>query len=134
LTEHTALIASAVVSGAGLILALGYLCICALGKDQRHKGLYDASGWAAHRRRRYTATTLVAAISVAFFVGVNFLDETASPLFFVGFWLGVIVLLVWLCTLALADLRQTRREHRRHLADVARNFAESMKPPERGGE
>jgi undecaprenyl pyrophosphate phosphatase UppP len=133
-TDFAVFITSAVVSGAGLGLAVGYLCVCALGRDRRHRALYDASGWAAHRRRRYLATALVVTISAAFFVGVNFLDETSSPLFFLGFWLGVSVLVVWLCLLALADLRQTRKEHRRHLAEVARSFAESTKSPNRGVE
>jgi peptidoglycan/LPS O-acetylase OafA/YrhL len=128
------LIGSAVVSALGLLLGGGYLGTRVLGRRSTRRGLFAGAALSASRRRRSLAAGLVMAISMAFFVGVNFLDHHSDPRLFVYYWAVVMGLVCWLCLLALADIRHARAARRQHLADAVRKAAESMRDLRRGNE
>ena len=60
------------------------------------------------RRRRTLGMTIMALISVAFFLGANFINPQVRPRAALAFWLVLLILLVWLCGLALVDLADLR--------------------------
>lgn len=57
-------------------------------------------------RRRMQASGMLALIAVAI-AGGQTIDQRANPSLFVWFWFGVIVLVFWMCALALADALST---------------------------
>jgi threonine/homoserine/homoserine lactone efflux protein len=64
---------------------------------------------------------IMALISVAFFLGVNFVDAEANPRVALWFWIALLSMLVWLCVLALIDLSELRRLRNR-LREAARQI------------
>ena len=69
---------------------------------------WDSPAGAArrHRRRRLGAALLILT-AVAFAVGVNALSPEQSAVVFLGYWLVVVILILWLCGLGLVDLVET---------------------------
>ena len=56
---------------------------------------------------------ITAVVSMATFLGVNYLEPLRAPAQFVYYWMVVLLLVLWICVLALSDVRQTVRVHRR---------------------
>lgn len=128
------LIGSAVVSGLGLLVAGGYVAARRIAERRSARGLYAPQTLTAWRRRRTTAAVLIAVISLAFFVGVNFLQPGSYPLVYVCYWAAVMGLLLWLCVLAVLDIGEARRERRRRLSEAARRVAQTLSELQRGGD
>ncbi len=64
---------------------------------------------------RRLGAALVALVAVAFFAGANFLKADQAPRVYLAFWCVVLVLIVWMCVLALVDARYTIRMGSREL-------------------
>lgn len=108
------LLVSGLVSGAGALLAMSYLFVLRATRDRR--GIWQLESEAAfdtRMRRRRLGAALLAAISLAFFVGVNVLQPARWPAGYIIYWLIVLIMLAWLLGLGVADLIQTRRMLRR---------------------
>ena len=107
---------SAGILGLGLSIALVYVLV-------RRSSAVTEPGWwdrfdtpegvriRAHRRS--FGTIIVVVVSTATFLGINFLDPLSGPRQFGYYWLIVLLMVMWLCGLALADIRQTLCVHRR---------------------
>lgn len=52
---------------------------------------------------------IVTVVALALLLGSLFLDHLTSPSQFAYYWLAVLILVAWLCVLALADLNHTLR-------------------------
>lgn len=65
------------------------------------------------RRRRTLGMTMMAVISVVFFIGANFVNPAPRPYVSLLFWVVLLILLAWLCVLALMDLADVGRLRRR---------------------
>ncbi len=76
------------------------------------------AGAERRRRRRRLGAGIVVLISLAFFVGANFLSPDRSPLAYLIYWALVVLLVLWLCGLAMADIVAIRRVQRRMLASM----------------
>ena len=63
-------------------------------------------------QRRMLASAIVILVSLAFFLGVNFVDHHRSPASFGALWITVLLMVLWLVLLALADIWQSLRERR----------------------
>ena len=106
---------SALILGLGLSIAGGYFLV---------RGWWTASesGWwdrldtpegvRIRARRRNFGMVIVVVVSTATVVGINALDPLTGPRQFGYYWLIVLLMVMWLCGLALADIRQTLRVHR----------------------
>lgn len=104
------LLVSGLVCGAGVLLAAAYLLAARTSRVRR--GIWQFESDAAfdtRMRRRRLGAALLAAISLAFFVGVNVLQPARWPAGYLIYWLVVLVMLAWLLGLGVADLLQTRR-------------------------
>ncbi len=107
---------SALILGLGLSIAGGYWLV-------RRSSVAAEPGWwdrldtregvSKRARRRSFGIVLVVVVSTATFVGMNSLDPLSGPRQFGYYWLIVLLMVMWLCGLALADIRQTLRVHRR---------------------
>ena len=68
---------------------------------------------------RRLGAAMVGFVGVMFFAGTNFLDAKASPRDYVLFWFVLLLLILWMCILALVDtfhtlkLRSQQRRRRR---------------------
>lgn len=109
-------VVSAAILGLGLSVAAAYVLV------RRSSAATEPSWWdrldtpegvriRAHRRR--FGMVMVVVVSTATFVGINALDPLSGPRQFGYYWLIVLFMVMWLCALALADIRQTLRVHRR---------------------
>ena len=56
---------------------------------------------------------IMAVVSMATFLGVNYMEPLRAPAQFVYYWMVVLLLVLWICVLALADVWQTLLVHRR---------------------
>jgi hypothetical protein len=117
---------TALVSGMGLVVSALYLAGRVRGgNDSAERALWarlDApAAYDRRRRRRTLGMAIMALISVAFFVGVNFVDVETHPRAGLWFWITLLGLLVWLCILALIDLSEIRRLRAR-LREAARQI------------
>lgn len=108
------LLLTGLVSGMGLIVSAVYF----LGRLGAKDDSAERALWAKvdlpelydrRRRRRTLGMAMMALISVVFFFGANFLNPQVYPPLAVAFWAVLLVLLMWLCLLALADLGDVRR-------------------------
>ena len=91
-------------------MALCYLLIS--NPNAARKGLWALESHARHVRRmkrRRLGAAILAAACIAVFFGANFMEPAKSPLGYTMFWIGVLVLALWLLAIALADLIQTRQ-------------------------
>ena len=64
------------------------------------------SRWSRFRRR--LTAVLCMALGVLFFLGMNWVDPRADPVFFAGYWLALVVLCLAAFFLGLQDFRQVR--------------------------
>ena len=109
-------VVSALILGLGLSIAGVYLLLrrsLAATEPGWWDRLDTPEGVRIRAHRRSFGMVIVAVVSTATFVGINFLDPLSGPRQFGYYWLIVLLMVMWLCGLALADIRQTLCVHRR---------------------
>lgn len=115
LAISTEFIFSAVILGLGLSIAGAYWLVRRFS-TAAEAGWWDRfdtrEGVRIRARRRSLGMVIVMVVSTATFVGVTALDPLRGPRQFGYYWLIVLLMVLWLCGLALADIRQTVRVHR----------------------
>ena len=107
---------SAAILGLGLSIAVVYVFVrrsLATTEPGWWDRLDTPEGVRTRAHRRSFGMVIVVVVSTATFVGINFLDPLSGPRQFGYYWLIVLLMVLWLCGLALADIRQTFRVHRR---------------------
>ena len=107
---------SAGIFGLGLSIAVVYVLVRRSSADTE-PGWWDRldtpEGVRIRAHRRSFGMVIVVVVSTATFVGVSVLDPLSGPRQFGYYWLIVLFMVIWLCGLALADVRQTLCVHRR---------------------
>ncbi len=78
------------------------------------------------RRRRTLGMSMMAVISVVFFIGANFVNPTPHPHASLLFWVVLLILLVWLCVLAMMDLAEVGRLRRRLIEVTQEKIREEL--------
>ena len=133
---------SAVILGLGLSIAGIYLLV-RRSSATTEPGWWDRldtpEGVRIRAHRRSFGMVIVVVVSTATFVGINFLDPLSGPRQFGYYWLIVLLMVMWLCGLALADIRQTLCVHRRwrvrHSGTFLKRYSQAHAParmPRRG--
>ena len=107
-------VVSAAICALGLSIAGGYFLL-------RHCLPRGPAAWweridtprGVHRRtrRRNLGMAIMAVVSMATFLGVNYMEPLRAPAQFVYYWMVVLLLVLWICVLALADVWQTLLVH-----------------------
>ncbi len=109
-------VVSALILVLGLSIAVAYVLV-RRSWTAIEPGWWDRldtpEGVRIRAHRRSFGMVIVVVVSTATFVGINFLDPLSGPRQFGYYWLIVLLMVMWLCGLALADIRQTLRVHRR---------------------
>lgn len=126
---------SALILGLGLSIAVAYVLV------RRSSGATEPGWWERldtpegvriRARRRSFGMVIVVVVSTATFVGINALDPLSGPRQFGYYWLIVLLMVMWLCGLALADIRQTLRVHRqwrvRHSGASLKRYLQAHAP------
>ena len=98
------------------------------------------AGLRRRAQRRHLGMALMAVVSLATFLGVEFMSTVQAPLAFITYWLIVLLLVLWLGALGLIDAWQTVTVHRNWLArrrgsslgERLRNPGHSTHRPPRG--
>ncbi|MCH8970188.1 MAG: hypothetical protein IIA66_13850 [Planctomycetes bacterium] len=107
---------SAGILGLGLSIAVAYVLV-GRSSGATEPGWWDRldtpEGVRIRAHRRSFGMVIVVVVSTATFLGINVLDPISGPRQFGYYWLIVLFMVMWLCALALADIRQTLRVHRR---------------------
>ena len=107
---------SAGILGLGLSIAVAYVLV-GRSSDATEPGWWDRldtpEGVRIRAHRRSFGMVIVVVVSTATFLGINVLDPISGPRQFGYYWLIVLFMVMWLCGLALADIRQTLCVHRR---------------------
>ena len=109
-------VVSAAILGLGLSVAAAYVLVrrsSAATEPNWWDRLDTPEGVRIRAHRRSFGMVMVVVVSTATFVGINALDPLSGPRQFGYYWLIVLFMVMWLCALALADIRQTLRVHRR---------------------
>ena len=126
---HTIL--TGLISGLGLSVATLYL----IGRLRQKDDSQDRALWAKldmpeaydrRRRRRALSMAIMALISVVFFIGANYLDPKPHPHVALLFWVVLLILLIWLCALAMIDLAEIRKLRTRLPLAARKLFYEEM--------
>ncbi len=107
---------SALILGLGLSIAVAYVLVrrsSAATEPVWWDRLDTPEGVRIRAHRGSFGMVIVVVVSMATFVGINSLDPISGPRQFGYYWLIVLFLVMWLCGLALADIRQTLLVHRR---------------------
>ncbi len=97
--------------GIGFAASVGYLIFSA-GRPREAGGTV---GPAARRPWRRRGAVVCAVICVLFHVGIHHVDPQRWPRLFLALWIVVLLLVGWLCLLALADILYTRKLTRESL-------------------
>lgn len=103
---------SALLSGSGLLVSIGYLLRARRGRADhgyRRIGAESNPFLIQDRPWRRLGAAICGLVSVMFFVGVNFLDSNREPVTFVVYWIVELLLIVWLCLLVGIDIVRTQR-------------------------
>ena len=112
----TEFVFSALILGLGLSIAVAYVLV-RRSSAATEPGWWDRldtpEGVRKRAHRRSFGMVIVVVVSSATFVGIMALDPLSGPRQFGYYWLLVLLMVMWLCGLALADIRQTLRVHRR---------------------
>ncbi len=126
---------SALILGLGLSIAVAYVLMrrtSAAAEPGWWDRLDTPEGIRIRAHRRSFGMVIVVVVSTATFVGINFLDPLTGPRQFGYYWLIVLLMVMWLCGLALADIRQTLRVHRewrmRHSEASLERFIQAHAP------
>ena len=108
-------VVSALILGLGLSIAVAYVLV-RRSSAATELGWWDRldtpEGIRIRAHRRSFGMVIVVVVSTATFLGINFLDPLSGPRQFGYYWLIVLFMVMWLCGLALADIRHTLRVHR----------------------
>lgn len=108
---------SVLVCGLGALFGAAHLLRGRTGATDEIWARWDSpAGAERRRRRRRLGAVILILTSVAFAVGVNALSPEGSTVAFLGFWIVVLILVLWLCRLGLVDLVETRRVQLKMLA------------------
>jgi len=126
---HTVL--TGLISGVGLVVPAVYFVGRAVqGDDSAARALWARLDlphvYDRRRRRRTLGMAIMALISVVFFLGANYIDPRPHPNLSLLFWIVLLVMLVWLCVLALVDLAEVRRLRKRLLIAARQMFKEEL--------
>ncbi len=70
-------------------------------------------------RRRLQTSTMIGLLGVAIFVGQLLLDTVHSQKFHVYYWIGVLLLVLWILLLAIGDMVATSFYYSRERSDFA---------------
>lgn len=126
---------SALILGLGLSIAVAYVLVrrsSAATEPGWWERLDTPEGVRIRARRRSFGMVIVVVVSTATFVGINALDPLSGPRQFGYYWLIVLLMVMWLCGLALADIRQTLRVHRqwrvRHSGASLKRYLQAHAP------
>ncbi|MCG3137728.1 MAG: hypothetical protein HJJLKODD_01578 [Phycisphaerae bacterium] len=102
-----------------LLILLGGMGASLIYAGGRLRGQYGAGalwqkldtpdGLRQRRQRRDLGMAIVAIVSWSVFLGMNVLDPGRAPLAYLYYWLVIALMLLWLCLLAIADIRHTMR-------------------------
>jgi len=119
------------ISGLGLVVPGVYFVGRLVNKDHsRDRALWAKldlpEAYDRRRRRRSLGMAMMAVISVVFFVGANYMNPRLHPDLALLFWIVLLLLLVWLCVLAMIDLAEVRRLRRRLLGAARQLLREEM--------
>ncbi len=74
---------------------------------------------------RRLGAVLVGFVALMYFAGTNFLSAERAPRHYLLFWAGVLLMILWMCILALVDAWHTLKLKAKHLR---RGDAEKRKP------
>ena len=128
-------VVSAAILGLGLSVAAAYVLVrrsSAATEPSWWDRLDTPEGVRIRAHRRSFGMAIVVVVSTATFVGINFLDPLSGPRQFGYYWLIVLFMVMWLCGLALADIRQTLRVHRqwrvRHSGESLERYLQAHAP------
>ncbi len=126
-------VVSTLILGLGLSIAGGYLLV-RRSSAAAEPGWWDrfetTEGVRIRAHRRSFGMVIVVVVSTATFAGINFLDPLSGPRQFGYYWLIVLLLVMWLCGLALADIRQTLRvRHRRRVQHPGASLEQYLQAP-----
>lgn len=69
----------------------------------------DVAGLLEDRPWRKVGAVIAVLLSIMFVVGVEFLGTGGGPGTYLAYWLVMLVLVIWLCVLAIRDVMYTRR-------------------------
>ncbi len=94
-----------VLCAAGFLLSMGYLIL----SFRRGSDGAAASPLSSHRPWRRLGAAICALVSVMFYAGIHHLDPARFPRVFIFYWIIILLLVVWLCGLALVDMLYTRK-------------------------
>ncbi len=131
---------SALLSGSGLLVSIGYLLRarrCRHG-DGPNRVAADPNPFLVQDRPwRRLGAAICGLVSVMFFVGFNFLDSKREPVTYLVFWIVVFLLIVWLCLLVGIDILRTQRlraalTHQLESTGLPTDNVGPEKPPRRG--
>jgi 4-hydroxybenzoate polyprenyltransferase len=121
--------------GAAALLAWHMRTWRAVQENERDQAERDFQ-WRRYRRRMQ-ASGMLALVAVAMAVGVE-IPWRRFPSLYVYYWCGVVLLLFWLCALAIADMVATRarfwRLRREHLVEQAKLSAQLERHRQRAAE
>lgn len=124
--------------------AAGAYFVCGRVPDRAGQSAWQRietpAGLRLRARRRSLGMVIMGVVSVATFLGVEFLSTVQAPLAFVTYWLIVVLLVLWLGALGLIDAWQTVTIHRNWLArrrgisldERLRDLGQSGRRPPRG--
>ncbi len=112
-------VASVLICCLGLVAAVAYF-VCGRMPDRLGQTAWERidtpAGLRLRARRRRLGMAIMGVVSVATFLGVEFLSTVEAPLAFVTYWFIVVLLVLWLGALGLIDAWQTVTVHRNWLA------------------
>ncbi len=97
------LVTSIGVLGVGGVVAIGYLRSPFAEVDP------DPGSRGGGRPWRRLGAAICVVVAVMFVLGIYLLDGKPPPRVFLAYWILVLVLVFWLCGLALKDIMHTRR-------------------------
>lgn len=106
---------SALICGLGISVAGVYFLsarCCGSDVSPWWSRFDNAQGRQVRTHRRNLGMAVMVVVSAATFLGVNLMDHQPSPIVFGYYWLVVLLMIAWLCLIALADIRHTLRLHR----------------------
>ena len=97
------LVTSIGVLGIGGVVAIGYL------RNPFADVEPDPGSRGGERPWRRLGAAICVVVAVMFVLGIYLLDGKPPPRVFLAYWILVLVLVFWLCGLALKDIMHTRR-------------------------